>query len=154
MPPRSRRPVLESLESRHLLSVAAQPPAAVSALARPKTVQLSGAIVAAQSMSQGRPLGFQYVGSGKLGSLGVVQLNALFPIGRDSQSTVTLASARGSLEFSADRRLVGPTHLVLRGGTGAYTGWSGTGTLSVIPLQSGYAHIHPVKLSFKLTLKP
>jgi hypothetical protein len=74
MPLRSRRMVLESLESRQLLSVS-HPSAEVSALAKSKQFQVVGSLTGTISVSMSNPA-TELVGTGDLGQLGTVQLQA------------------------------------------------------------------------------
>src|SRR4029077_18181813 len=102
MPLRSRRTVLESLESRQLLSVS-HPSAEVSALAKSKQFQVVGSLTGTTGELPSQPAGFAFNATGELGMLGPVQLQAtiLFGLGTRTLpgSVVTLTSAQGTMTF-------------------------------------------------------
>src|SRR5262245_39900655 len=121
MPLRSRRMILESLESRQLLSVSPTS-AEISALAKSKHFQvvgsLTGSVTPIPSIT-----GDSLVATGELGSLGPVQVQTTFPAGPRPRFVFPLTSAQGTMTFTAKTGRHGYT-LTLKQGTGAYTGWT------------------------------
>ena len=131
MPLRSRCRVLESLESRQLLSVS-HPSAEVSALAKSKHIQVVGSLTGSVTPIQSQGVD-SFVATGDLGTFGPVQVQGTFPAGPSSRFVLPLTSAQGTLTFTTKSGRHGYT-LTLKQGTGAYTGWTGTGTLTLTPL--------------------
>ena len=157
MPRRSRRMILESLESRQLLSVSPTS-AEVSALAKAKHFQVVGSLTGSSTFILSPP-STSLVGTGELGSLGPVQLQGTFryppAAGPHVRIGFTLTSAQGTMTFTAKPARHGDT-LTLKQGTGAYTGWTGTGTLNTKPLgppPTAPTQPMPVSISLRLTLK-
>ena len=152
MPLRSRRMILESLESRQLLSVSPTS-AEVSALAKSKHFQVVGSLTGSITPILSHP-GPSLVATGELGSLGPVQVQSTFPDGPHPRFVFPLTSAQGTLTFTAKSARHGYT-LTLKQGTGAYTGWTGTGTLNITPLGLPTEPPQPVpaRFSLRLTLK-
>ena len=126
MPLRSRRMILESLESRQLLSVSPTS-AEVSALAKSKHFQVVGSLTGSLTPIPNQPSA-SLVATGELGSLGPVQVQTTLPFGPRSRFVFPLTSAQGTMTFTAKSAHHAYT-LTLKQGTGAYIGWTGTGTL-------------------------
>ncbi len=156
MPLRSRRMILESLESRQLLSVSPTP-AEVSALAKSKPFHVVGSLTGPTHPIANQPGEISLVATGELGSLGPVQVQTTFPDAPHSRFVLPLTSAQGTLTFTAKSAKSGGFKytLTLMQGTGAYTGWTGTGTLTMTPLTPPGIPGQPVLagLSLRLTLK-
>jgi hypothetical protein len=151
MPLRSRRIVLESLDCRQLLSVSPAV-AEVSALAKSKPIKVVGSLTGTLTTLLSRPA-TSLVASGELGQLGTVQLQSTLPEGSHARDVFNLTSAQGTMTFTAK-----PGHrytLTLKHPTGAYAGWTGTGTLSITALGPPTAPNQPVPVSIglRLTLK-
>jgi hypothetical protein len=158
MPLRSRCRVLESLESRQLLSVS-HPSAEVSALAKSKQFQVVGSLTGTISVSMSNPA-TELVGTGDLGQLGTVQLQATLSMVSHGRVDVTLTSAQGTMTFTAKATHSGYTQAytltLVKQRTGAFAGWTGTGTLNVNPVgpANGIGTPVAVGLPLRLTLKP
>jgi hypothetical protein len=155
MPLRSRRMVLESLECRQLLSVS-HPSGEVSALAKSKHIQVVGSLTGSVTPIPSQEVD-SFVATGDLGTLGPVQVQSTFPAGPSSRFVFPLTSALGTLSFTTKSGRHGYT-LTLKQGTGAYTGWTGTGTLTLTPLgppgaPTGPPTPVPASFALKLTLK-
>jgi hypothetical protein len=148
--------ILESLESRQLLSVSPTS-AEVSALAKAKHFQVVGSLSGSSTLILSPP-GSSLVATGELGSLGPVQLQGTFlypAAGSHVRIVFTLTSAQGTMTFTAKAARHGDT-LTLKQGTGAYTGWTGTGTLNIKalgPPTTAPTQPVPASISLRLTLK-
>jgi hypothetical protein len=159
MPLRSRRMVLESLESRQLLSVA-HPSAEVSVLAKSKQFTVVGSLTGSLTISPGH--GDSLVATGNVGKLGTLQLQGTDPKGTHVGDVFTFTTAQGTLTFTSTFSAK-PVHngytLKLKHRTGAYAGWTGTGMLNVTA-PPGPAPVFvpgqpfPVVVPLRLTLKP
>ena len=155
MPLRSRRMVLESLESRQLLSVSTTS-AHVSALARPKPFTVVGTLTGSLTIS---PPSESTVATGELGRLGTVQLQGTDPKGTHKGVVFTFTSAQGTLTFTSTySSKVGPHEgytLTLKKRTGAYARWTGTGRLNIMapPGPAPVVQPFPVVVPLRLTLK-
>ena len=162
MPRRSRRMVLESLESRQLLSVSPTS-AEVSALAKAKHFQVVGSLTGSTTFILSPP-STSLVATGELGSLGPVQLRGTFlyppAAGPHVRIGFTLTSAQGTLTFTSTySSKVGVHHgytLKLKNRTGAYARWTGTGRLVQTTVPGPIPQppqAETVGLSLQLTLK-
>jgi hypothetical protein len=156
MPLRSRRMVVESLESRQLLSVSPTS-AHVSALARPKPFTVVGTLTGSLTIS---PPSESTVATGELGQLGTVQLQGTDPTGTHKGVVFTFTSAQGTLTFTSTFKpgVHGGYTLTLKKRTGAYAGWTGTGKLNITgppgpPPVVGPGQPFPVVVPLRLTLK-
>ena len=127
MPLRSRRMVLESLESRQLLSVSPTS-AEVSVLAKPKHFQVVGALTGTEGALLSRP-GSAFSVTGELGMLGPVQLQSTIPLRSRTRNVFTLTSAQGTMTFTAKNTHGVYTLTLKRQHSGAFAGWTGTGRL-------------------------
>jgi hypothetical protein len=145
--------ILESLESRQLLSVS--PVAAeVSALARPKPFQVVGSLTGTFTVLLKTPPANSIVATGEVGTLGSVQLQSTFPEGPRPHGFFTITSAQGTMTFAAKPIRNGYTFTALKHGTGAYTGWTGTGTLKMTFIGVSQPPApEQVSFSLQLTLK-
>ena len=170
MPLRSRRMLLESLESRQLLSVA-HPSAEVSTLAKSKQFKesgtLNGSFTTVQTGASIVQTSTSFVAAGDVGSLGSVQLQSLIPIQPHAKVVFTLTSAQGTMTFAAKAigHQGGYSLTLNKQHTGAYAGWTGTGQLILratgIAIGPTGANVNPgtlgssapVTFSLKLTLK-
>ena len=152
MPLRSRRVVLESLESRQLLSVSPTL-AEVSALAKSKQFQVVGSLTGSMTTLLSHPA-TSLVATGDVGKLGPVQLQSTIPGTSHPRVVFTLTSAQGTMTFTAKPAHHGYT-LTLKQRTGAYAGWTGTGTLNITAPGPPTAPTQPmpVRISLRLTLK-
>jgi hypothetical protein len=154
MPLRSRRMILESLESRQLLSVSPTS-AEVSALAKSKPLQVVGSLTGTETGLQGQPA-IALKATGELGMLGPVQLQSTIPLESRARNVFTLTSAQGTMTFTAKDNHGVFTLKLMRQHSGAFAGWTGTGRLvqTTVP-----GPIPPppqsatVGLSLQLTLK-
>jgi hypothetical protein len=148
--------ILESLESRQLLSVS-HISADVSALAKPKPkpkpFKEAGTLTGTMTVLLTHPA-TAFAASGQVGTLGSVQLQSIIPAGPHPKFVITLTSAQGTMNFAGKPARHGFT-LTLKQGTGAYTGWTGTGTLTITPTGFPTEPPKPVPVSdsLKLTLK-
>ena len=158
MPLRSRRMVLESLESRQLLSVSPTS-THVSALARPKPFTVVGTLTGSLTIS---PPSESTVATGELGRLGTVQLQGTDPKGTHKGVVFTFTSAQGTLTFTSTFSSKVGVHegytLTLKHPTGAYAGWTGTGKLNITAPPGpapvvGPGQPFPVVVPLRLTLK-
>ena len=155
---RSRTLCLETLEQRQLLShVMGSATARASAFADPKTVSVTGKITGTFSVSfEGTETLQSYKAMGNLRGLGFVEMNATIPLSgiETNRGTMTLATNQGMLEFGVVQKGKAPEKLTLQQGNGAFTGWTGNGTVTATETGGGYAHLVPIKNIFKLKLKP
>jgi hypothetical protein len=162
MPLRSRRMVLESLESRQLLSVSPTS-AEVSTLAKPKQFKESGTLTGSLTTVLA---GTSFVANGDVGTLGAVQLQSLVPHKAHAKVAFTLTTAQGTMTFNAKPTAhQGYTLTLKKQHTGAYAGWTGTGTLTLravgpsvgptgaITNPGSLGSSQPATFSLKLTLK-
>ncbi len=162
MPLRSRRMVLESLESRQLLSVA-HPSAEVSVLAKSKQFTVAGTLTGSLTVTPGGNPVESVVATGDLGKLGTVQLQATDPKGTHKGVVFTFTSAQGTLTFTSTFSSKNGAHhgytLTLKHRTGAYAKWTGTGRLETTappgpqPVIEPGQRAFPVVVPLKLTLK-
>jgi hypothetical protein len=83
--------------------------------------------------------------------LGPVQVQTTFPAGPFPRFVFPLTSAQGTMTFTGKSARHGYT-LTLKQGTGAYTGWTGTGTLNITPLGPPGTPTHPTPAGFSLRL--
>jgi hypothetical protein len=146
--------ILESLESRQLLSVSPTS-ALVSPLAKPKPFQVVGSLTGTETALLSQPA-IALKATGELGSLGPVQLQSTILLGSRARNVVTLTSAQGTMIFTA-KDIHGRYALTLkRQHSGAFAGWTGTGTLDQttvpVPLPPPPQTV-TVGLSLQLTLK-
>jgi hypothetical protein len=153
MPLRSRRMVLESLESRQLLSVSPTS-AEVSALAKSKPFQVVGSLTGSVTPIPNQAAD-SFVATGNLGRLGPVQVQSTFPAGPRPRFVFPLTSAQGTLAFTVKPARHGYTLTLIKQRTGAYAGWTGTGTLTITPLglPTEPPTSVPASFSLRLTLK-
>jgi hypothetical protein len=153
----SRKFHLEPLEERQLLSHSpALAPGDVSLVDKPKSASAVGSIVGTWFVPD------YWTGSGNLAVLGSVQFEMKIPQygGYTAhRGTLTLTTSTGTLTFGVvEKGSLGPHHpaeLTVQGGTNAYAGWTGTGTVtpSLIPGPAHYSREFPDENSFKLKLK-
>jgi uncharacterized delta-60 repeat protein len=133
------------------------PTVRLSALAKAGPIHLVGSIAGAESMAPTHPLSFVVAGSGVLGMLGDVQMRLDLPVGvGTAPTTLTLTSSAGMLTFAARSVSPGSSRYVLTliKGTGNYSGWTGSGSVTVkLTGPNRYAHAHATKSSFDLTLR-
>ena len=158
MPLRSRRMVLESLESRELLSVSPTS-AEISALAKSKQVVVVGSLTGSLTISPPSEL---LVATGDVGTLGTVQLQGTDPKGTHKGVVFTFTSAQGTLTFTSTFSSKPGVHsgytLKLKNRTGAYARWTGTGKLDITgppgpPPVVAPGQPFPVVVPLRLTLK-
>jgi hypothetical protein len=146
--------ILESLESRQLLSVSPTS-AEVPALAKSKPFQVVGSLTGTETalLSQ---LGIALKATGELGMLGPVQLQSTIPFGSRARNVFTLTSAQGTMTFTAND-IHGVFALTLkRQHSGAFAGWTGTGRLVQTTVPGPLPpppQAETVGLSLQLTLK-
>ena len=158
MPLRSRRMVLEALESRQLLSVSPTT-AEVSVLAKSKQFTVAGTLTGSLTIS---PPSESTVATGDVGKLGTIQLQGTDPNGTHKGVVFTFTSAQGTLTFTSTFSSKPGVHngytLKLKKRTGAYARWTGTGKLN-ITAPPGPAPVvvpgqpFPVVVPLRLTLK-
>jgi hypothetical protein len=153
--------ILESLESRQLLSVSPTS-AEVSALAKPQPLQVVGSLTGTETGLLSPP-GIALKATGDLGMLGPVQLqgttliNPRTGLTLPTGSVFTLTSAQGTMTFTAKFNHGVEVLTLKRQHSGAFAGLTGTGRLvqTTVP-----GPIPPppqsatVGLSLQLTLKP
>ena len=160
MPLRSRRMVLEALESRQLLSVSPTT-AEVSVLAKSKQFTVVGTLTGSLTITPGHP-GESLVATGDVGKLGTVQLQGTDPKGTHKGVVFTFTSAQGTLTFTSTYSSKPGVHngytLKLKKRTGAYAGWTGTGKLKITAPPGpapvvGPGQPVPVVVPLRLTLK-
>jgi hypothetical protein len=153
MPLRSRRMILESLEYRQLLSVSPTS-AEVSALAKSKKFQVVGSLTGSMTTLLSHPA-TSLVASGDVGKLGPVQLQSTIPMTSHARVVFTLTSTQGTMTFTAKPARHGYTLTLIKQRTGAYAGWTGTGTLNITALGPPTAPTQamPVRIPLRLTLK-
>ena len=136
--------ILESLESRQLLSVSPTS-AEVSALAKSKHFQVVGSLTGSLTPIPNQP-STSLVATGELGSLGPVQVQTTLPFGPRSRFVFPLTSAQGTMTFTAKPPLITRTPSRSSKSTGAYIGWTGTGTLVIVaarPPRPPTAYLNP-----------
>lgn len=156
---RSRRvALLESLEDRNLLSTAVASVAEVSPLVKAHPIHIVGSIPGGVIQAQVHQIAFGFEGAGTLGILGPVQTKMTFVQTKSAtgSATLTLTSNQGTLTFLDQSKSggFGRNSLKLLQGTGAYAGWSGTGSLVIkFTGPGGYRHVQPDVNIFKLTLR-
>jgi hypothetical protein len=94
-------------------------------------------------------------GSGTLRPLGMVQMTTTIPnsVRSTQHGTMTLVASEGTINFKVVEKRSGPLELTVQNGTGAYAGYSGSGTLKVAITDPGYRHIFTTTNTFKLKLK-
>ena len=155
MPLRSRRMVLEFLESRQLLSVS-HIPAQVSALAKPKQFKVVGSLTGTETALLGQPA-IALKATGQLGSLGAVTLQSTLPVFPRAKVVFTLTSPQGTMTFTGKFIPGGVYNLTLkRPHSGAFAGWTGTGRLVQTTVPGPIPQppqAETVGLSLQLTLK-
>jgi hypothetical protein len=159
----SRKLSVETLETRQLLSsIMDAHPGTESRAAKPHTVSVNGSLSGIEGFTHGSSSNpsfnnaTEYLdGSGTLPVLGAVQMTASIPPSPTSteRGTLTLAASEGTLDFNLVSSPHGHTKLTLTGGTGAYRGYNGSGTLLVNITNPGYRHQFDVISTFKLKLK-
>jgi hypothetical protein len=146
--------ILESLESRQLLSVSPTS-AEVSALSKSKQFQEVGSLTGSTTVLLSHPASL-FVATGEVGTLGPVQLQSTIPAAQHPKIVFTLTSAQGTMTFAAKPARHGYT-LTLKQRTGAYTGWTGTGTMNItalgFPSNTLPPQPVPISVSLRLTLK-
>jgi hypothetical protein len=159
----SRKFTLETLERRQLLShTAGFRPGDVSVFAKPKpkTIAVNGTISGTAGNDHDNSSNFNDVttyfdGSGSLPVLGFVQMTSAVPssAGSTARGTMTLATSAGTLNLKVIEKRTGPLDLTVQNGTGAYAGYSGSGTLKVVITDPGYRHSFTTNNTLKLKLK-
>jgi hypothetical protein len=145
--------ILESLESRQLLSVSPTS-AEVSALAKAKPFQVVGSLTGSLTPIPNQPSAFSLAATGELGSLGTVQVQTTYPDVPRPRFVFPITSAQGTMTFTVKNAKSSRYEytLTLQQGTGAYTGWTGTGTLNMMPIGGPGTPGQPVPTSFSLRL--
>jgi hypothetical protein len=151
----------DALEGRRLLSSAAGlRPTDVSQLARVKSLSVKGTIGGTTGFDHNDPANFNDVtaffdGSGTLPRLGVVQMTTTIPNSPrlTQHGTMVLVVSEGTINFKVVEKRSGPLQLTVQNGTGAFAGYSGSGTLKVKITDPGYRHIFTTTNAFKLNLK-
>jgi hypothetical protein len=70
-------------------------------------------------------------------------MNATIPVSgsETNRGTMTLATSQGMLGFGVVQKGKAPEKLTLQQGTGAFTGWTGNGTVTATETGGGYVHI-------------
>jgi hypothetical protein len=149
---------VEMLEHQRLLSQPrALSPIEVSLLApdHRSTVSVVGTIAGEFSFKRTPPPSVDFSGSGSLPILGLVQMEAVLPMsdnGRTEDGTMTLNTNAGTLILRVDVAGNHPLKLTVLEGTGAYTGWKGSGTMSETNQPGYYREFIPDRNAFKLKL--
>jgi hypothetical protein len=151
------------LEGRLLLSQSfIRMPAEVSVLAKPKakSISVTGTISGTTGLTFANTSSYtdpvQYIdASGNLPFLGLVQMTtSVRDVGhRKNRGTMALTSSAGTLTLGVVEKTKGPLSLTVDNGTGAYAGYSGSGTLKVVITDPGYRHIFTTNNTLKLKLK-
>ena len=152
---------LKALEGRRLLSSSAGlRPTALSLVDRAKSLSVKGVIGGTTGFDHNNSSNFNDVtaffdGSGTLPILGLVQMTTTIPnTGRLTQhGMMALVASEGTINFKVLQKRSGPLDLTVQNGTGAYAGYSGSGTVKVVITDPGYRHIFTTTNAFKLKLK-